>query len=57
VVGMPRDLASVQPVDAAMDRAAQGCVASLKGCFADLKDPRHENACTPWLFDRVASAV
>jgi hypothetical protein len=54
---MPRDLASVQPVDAAMDRAAQGCGAGLKGCFADLKDPRHQNACTPWLFDRVASAV
>jgi predicted transposase YbfD/YdcC len=57
VVGMPRDLASVQAGDAAMDLDAQGFVEGLRGCFADLKDPRNENSCTHRLFDIVAIAV
>jgi predicted transposase YbfD/YdcC len=54
---MPRDLASVQAEDAAMDLDAQGFVDGLKGCFADLKDPRNENSCAHLLFDIVAIAV
>jgi predicted transposase YbfD/YdcC len=54
---MLRDLASVQAEDAAMDLDAQGFVDGLKGCFADLKDPRNGNPCAHRLFDIVAIAV
>jgi hypothetical protein len=57
VVGVLPDLASVQTEDAAMDLDARGFVDGLKGCFADLKDPRNENSCAHWLFDIVAIAV
>jgi predicted transposase YbfD/YdcC len=57
VVGMPRDLASVQAEDVAMNLDAQGFVDGLKGCFADLKDPRNQNSCAHLLFDIVAIAV
>ena len=40
-----------------MDLDAQGFVDGLKGCFADLKDPRNENSCAHRLFDIVAIAV
>src|SRR3954452_16036226 len=40
-----------------MDTEAQGFVEGLKGCFADLKDPRNENSCAHLLFDIVAIAV
>ena len=40
-----------------MDLDAQGFVNGLKGCFADLKDPRNENSCEHLLFDIVAIAV
>jgi len=40
-----------------MDDDAQGFVDGLKGCFADLKDPRNENSCDHLLFDIVAIAV
>ena len=36
---------------------AQGFVDGLKGCFADLKDPRNEKSCDHRLFDIVAIAV
>jgi predicted transposase YbfD/YdcC len=54
---MPRGLASVQAEDTTMDLDAQGFVNGLKGCFADLKDPRNENSCAHLLFDIVAIAV
>jgi predicted transposase YbfD/YdcC len=54
---MLRGLAWVQAEDIAMDLDAQGFVDGLKGCFADLKDPRNENSCTHLLFDIVAIAV
>src|ERR1700709_726920 len=40
-----------------MDLDAQGFVDGLKGCFADLKDPRNEKSCAHRLFDIVAIAV
>jgi hypothetical protein len=40
-----------------MDTDAQGFVDGLKGCFADLKDPRNEKSCEHLLFDIVAIAV
>src|SRR3954468_24042567 len=40
-----------------MDIEAQGFVEGLKGCFADLKDPRNEKSCEHLLFDIVAIAV
>jgi predicted transposase YbfD/YdcC len=54
---MLRALAQVQAEDAAMDLDAQGLVDGLKGCFADLKDPRNEKSCAHRLFDIVAIAV
>jgi predicted transposase YbfD/YdcC len=47
----------VQVEDTAMDSDAQGFVDGLKGCFADLKDPRNEKSCQHLLFDIVAIAV
>jgi predicted transposase YbfD/YdcC len=47
----------VQVEDTAMDSDAQGFVDGLKGCFADLKDPRNEKSCQHRLFDIVAIAV
>jgi hypothetical protein len=47
----------VQAEAAAMDLDAQGFVDGLKGCFADLKDPRNENSCAHLLFDIVAIAI
>jgi len=47
----------VQAEDTAMNVDAQGFVDGLKGCFADLKDPRNENSCDHLLFDIVAIAV
>src|SRR3954453_3481839 len=40
-----------------MDLDAQGFVEGLKGCFADLKDPRNEKSCEHLLFDIVGIAV
>ena len=40
-----------------MDSDAQGFVYGLKGCFADLEDPRNEKSCEHLLFDIVAIAV
>src|SRR3954463_16283042 len=40
-----------------MDLDAQGFVDGLKGCFADLEDPRNEKSCAHRLFDVVAIAV
>jgi len=40
-----------------MNLDAQGFVDGLKGCFADLKDPRNENSCDHLLLDIVAIAV
>jgi len=40
-----------------MDPDAQGFGDGLKGCLADLKDPRNENSCDHLLFDIVAIAV
>src|SRR3954451_8206927 len=54
---MPRDLATAQAEDTAMDLDAQGFVDGLTGCFADLKDPRNEKSCAHRLFDIVAIAV
>src|SRR3954447_24560769 len=56
-VGMRRGLARVQAEDIAVDVDAQGFVAGLKECFADLKDPRNENSCEHLLFDIIAIAV
>jgi predicted transposase YbfD/YdcC len=47
----------VQAEDTALDLDAQKFVYGLKGCFADLKDPRNENSCAHLLFDLVAIAV
>jgi predicted transposase YbfD/YdcC len=47
----------VQAEDTAMDLDAQEFVYGLKGCFADLKDPRNENSCDHLLFDILAIAV
>jgi predicted transposase YbfD/YdcC len=54
---MPRGLASVQAGGTAMGVDARGFVDGLKGCFADLKDPRNENSCDHLLFDIVAIAI
>jgi predicted transposase YbfD/YdcC len=54
---MRQGLAQVQAGDTAMDVDAQGFVDGLKGCFADLKDPRNGNSCDHLLFDIVAIAV
>jgi predicted transposase YbfD/YdcC len=57
VAGLLRDLAEVEAVDAAMELDAQGFVEGLKECFADIEDPRNENACAHLLFDIVAIAI